>query len=242
MRKTNRNRFMKLMIFIFSLLFVSCSSNEKEKVYTKKANKDFEQTIENENQNKKLIKTELTFEDFQDSLRNVLLKSKTNEKLKSSILQELYIRGLVNQVDNLIIFKLPFDLHGFDCGAPDCYSTDITFNIPAKEPIEFPKIVDFHLREHGCVDKEISSDGKFELVELSPEYVNYYSITHKSNLIIIKNEGQLYYFPNTKPNTIKVSMIDMIFEKYDDDDPNSIVPYQSTKMTTYEYENFVENE
>ena len=184
----------------------------------------------------------MTFEETQDSLRIPLLNSKPNENLKSSILQELYIRGLVNQIDDKIKFELPFNLHGFDCGAPDCYSTDITFEITAKEPIEFPKKINFKLSEHGCgIENEISENGIFELVEQSPTYVNYYSKKQQSNLVILGEKRGLYYFPDTKPNSIKVKLIDKIFDEYNEEDENAIVPYQSTIMTTNEYENFILN-
>ena len=229
---------MKLIILIFSLLIISCSSKERKIGINKQKENKSENTIHTD---KELSKPELTFEEIQDSLRNELLKLKSNENLKSSVLEELYIRGLVNQIDSLINFWLPFDLHGFDCGAPDCYSTDITFAIRVKEPIEFPETIDFHLFEHGCIDKEITTDGIFELVELSPNYVNYYSKTHESNLVIIKDKGLLYYFPKSKPDSIKVSLIDEIFENYDEEDSYTIAPYQSTIMTTNEYENLIKD-
>lgn len=59
------------------------------------------------------------------------------------------------------------------------------------------------------------------------------------NLVLIGGKRQLYYFPNTKPNVIKVNVLDEIFAEYEDD-PNAIVPYRSTIMTTNEYEHFIE--
>ncbi len=230
---------MKFACFFFSLLFLSCSNTEKKEVITEQTEESEKLIAKNEN----VIKAELTFEETQDSLRTVLLNSKPNENLKTSILQELYIRGLVNQNNDKIEFKLPFNLHGFDCGAPDCYSTDITFEITAKEPIEFPKTINFSLFEHGCeIEKEISEDGIFELVEQSPEFVNYYSKKQQSNLVIFIKKRKLYYFPDTKPNSIKAELIDKIFDDFNEKDENAIVPYQSTIMTTNEYENFIQNE
>ncbi|MCF6288465.1 MAG: hypothetical protein L3J53_04420 [Proteobacteria bacterium] len=230
---------MKFAFFFFSLLIISCTQEIKEEI-NERTEVVSEKIITN---NEKIINSELTFEETQDSLRALILISKPNKNLKSSILQELYIRGLVNQEDDKIKFELPFNLHGFDCGAPDCYSTDITFEIIAKEPIEFPKIIKFKLLEHGCgVEREIPENGIFELVEQSPKYVNYYSNKQKSNLVILGEKRKLYYFPDTKPNSIKVDLIDKIFDKYNEEDTNAIVPYQSTIMTTNEYENFIENE
>ena len=191
----------------------------------------------------KLINNKLTFKEIQDSLRKQLLKSKTNKNLKSSILQELYIRGLVNEEDDKIKFELPFNLHSFDCGSPDCYSTDIVFEIIAKEPIEFPKKIDFTLKEYGCgIENDILENGTFELVEQSAEYVNYYSKKQKSNLIIIADKRKLYYFEDQKINVIKVSLIAKMFEEYEEKNVEEIVPYQSIIMTTNEYENFIGKE
>lgn len=231
---------MKIVFFFFSLLILSCSTKGKKEVITEQKEVVSEKNIP---KNQKAIKSELTFEETQDSLRTLLLSLKPNKNLKSSILQELYIRGLVNQKNDKIEFKLPFNLHGFDCGAPDCYSTDITFEITAKEPIDFPKTINFSLLEYGCgIEKEISEDGIFELVEQSSKYVNYYSKKQQSNLVILGEKKELYYFPDIKPNTIKVELIDKIFDDYNDEDENAIVPYQSTIMKTNQYENFIEKE
>lgn len=231
---------MKLIFFFFSLLIISCSSKENKVNINECTEVETEKT---NTENNELINMELTFAETQDALRNQLLNSKPNENLKSSILQELYIRGLVNQVDDKIKFSLPFDLHGFDCRAPDCYSTDITFEIIAREPVEFPRIINFKLLEHGCgIESEISENGLFELVEQSTKYVNYYSKNQKSNLIIIDGKRELYYFPNTKLNSIKVDAIDKMFDDYDEETTYAIVPCQSTIMTTNEYENFIKNE
>ncbi|TDG35630.1 hypothetical protein EZJ43_13505 [Pedobacter changchengzhani] len=120
---------MKFTFFILSLIIISfCSCKENRKVgttQTKVASKN------NSTKIKKVSEKELTFEETQDSLRKLILNSKPNENLKSSILQELYIRGLVNEEHGKIKFDLPFNLHGFDCGAPDCYSTDLKFEIEA---------------------------------------------------------------------------------------------------------------
>lgn len=230
---------MKLIILFFSLLIISCGSKEKtsrKDDYTGTS----EKTI---SQNNTLINSKLSFEKTQDSLRKTLLNSKPNENLKSSILQELYIRGLVNQVDDKIKFNLPFNLHGLDCGTPDCYSTDILFEITAKNPIIFPEIINFKLLEHGCdIEQEITESGVFKLVEQSSKYVNYYSENQKSNLIILNEKKALYYFTDVKPNIIKINLLDKIFDEYSELNLNALTPYQSTIMTTNEYENFIEGE
>ena len=103
----------------------------------------------------------MSFEEVQDSLKKVLLTSKQNENLKSSLFQELYIRGLVVEEFNEILFDLPFNLHGVDGGVPDCYSTDLTFKAPLNNPIELPVRIEVELHEYGCVDKEKTINSTF---------------------------------------------------------------------------------
>ncbi len=237
--KSIKNRTMKpALFFFFSLLIISCSTKEKKgKINTQ--TKVISEIIITEN--KKVSNLEVAFEEIQDSLRILILNSKPNTNLKSnSVLQELYIRGLVNQIDDKIKFELPFNLHGFDCGTPDCYSTDITFDIRAKDPIEFPKTINVKLLEHGCgIESALSENGIFKLIEESPKSVNYYSKKHNSNLVILGEKRELYYFPNTKENSIKINLIDKIVDSYNEDNENSIVPYQSTIMKTNEYKSFI---
>lgn len=202
---------------------------------------DREQTALKNGENKKTVTKELTFEETQDSLRTMLLNSKPNENLKASILQELYIRGLVNQVDDKISFELPFNLHGLDCLAPDCYTTLISFGIPAREPVAFPETISFSLSEYGCVEEEISITGVFERVEESNEYVNYFSKELMSNMII-KRGTELYYYPHQNPYSVSVETIDTMFENYAFEKDGVIVPYLSNVMLISEYQHFIENE
>ena len=226
---------MKVLIIFLSLLIISCSSKQnKEEIVVQNEEPTTEITYETK---ETTTATEKSFEETQDSLRKVLLGSKPNENLKSSILQELYIRGLVVQENDEITFNLPFNLHGLDCGAPDCYTTDISFRISANEPIEFPDKIDFKLFEHGCVDKEETTNSVFELNEESQENVNYFSEELKSNLIIKRN-GELYYYPHMKSSSIGVKTINEMFENGEFDDAE-IAPYQSTVMTSNEYEHFI---
>jgi hypothetical protein len=220
-------------------MIFSCSSKEKRIGIAEPAETKTKLIL---SEVKEEVKPDLTFEETQDSLFKVLLKSKPNENLKSSILRELYIRGLVNQVDDKISFELPFNLHGLDCGAPDCYSTDISFKITSSESVEFPENINFELFEHGCVDQEKLIKGEFKLSEESTEFINYFSKELKSNLIIKRN-GQLYYYPLERTSSVSSKTIDIMFESYEFEDAE-IVPFQSTIMTSQSqnYEYFIKNE
>lgn len=176
----------------------------------------------------------------QDSIRNVVLKSKENYMLKNSILQEFYIRNLVNEVDSKLEFELPFNLHSLDCLAPDCYITNIKFNISAKYPITFPNELELNINESGCgIEKENNNNVKFTLVENLNDSINYYSEELKSNLVILLKEKKLYYFPKSKNNLLKISQIDSLFLYYNDEDLNYNIPYRASIFESYEYENFI---
>lgn len=229
-----------LSVILFNLL-ISCSTKSEKKLNTVQKN----QSSVDLPKKSKIKVTEqinyLNWKEIQDSLRTQLLNSKPNTKLKSSMLQELYIRGLVKEINNRYEFILPFDLHGFDCGAPDCYSTDIAFDIPAIDPIEFPKKIQCKIVEHGCVDEETISTGTFVLKEQTKEYVNYYSTTERCNLLIFgrdKRQEFVYYFSDVEPDTIKAELISELLEEYNEEDPKAIVPYRITIMIGQEYDRF----
>lgn len=234
MNTTMPNKFIKVSAVLFSLLLFACSSKENKKETVEQVEVKADEKMHETNE---VTTTEKSFEETQDSLRKVLLSFKPKENLKSSLLQEFYIRGLVNQKGDSIYFVLPFNLHGLDCGAPDCYSTDITFKIPSNEPIEFPDKIDFTLYEHGCIDIEKTKNSVFKLKENSVGYVNYFSEELKSNLIIKKN-GELYYYPHLKTNSINVKTVNKMFENNEFEDAE-IAPFQSTVMTSNEYEHFI---
>ncbi len=144
--------------------------------------------------------------------------------------------------NDTLFFSLPFNLHGFDCIAPDCYSTDLTFNFKFKDSLLFPIQLPFKIHEHGCVKKEINSAGVFQLIESDKNLIAYHSVANKSTLVIFKTDERkefIYYFVGVGPKTIKGNLIQKIFDEYNEEDPKSIVPYRSTIMSGSEYEFFL---
>lgn len=220
---------------IIFCLFIAASNSYKEQ----------EQNIDIQTQDFDLVKVKSSlrpvqsFEERQDSLRTVLINLKPNTFLKASLLKEFYIRGIVNQINEKIVFEFPFDLLGFDCGAPDCYSTDISFEFEIGKPFRFPEKINVKLYEHGCVDEEKLIHAQFELSEQSEDYVNYFSSRLKSNLII-KRDGGLYYYPHQKSHSVDVKTVEEKFLSYEFENVE-IVPFQSTIMTTrfYDYAYFI---
>ncbi|MBL6446388.1 hypothetical protein JMN32_08720 [Fulvivirga sp. 29W222] len=180
----------------------------------------------------------LDWEAYQDSLRSVLLKLKPDNFLKGSMLEEFYIRNLISVSGGELVFDLRFDLHAFDCGAPDCYSTDIKFGIPHNNQLQFPNELTFSIHEHGCVDTERRATGVMRLVEKGTTFVNYYSRDQQSNLVILgadKDKAYAYYFTGVEPDSIKADQIPEVIMNLSD---TAAVPYRSTQLLTLEYERF----
>ena len=177
------------------------------------------------------------FQKRQDSLRNELLKFKKDELLLNTVFEEHYIRGLVTNEKNYLKFDLPFNLHGLDCGAPDCYITELKFEIPNNLPLKLPSKIKISGNEYGCVEnKNWTSD--FKLVESDEQIVNYYSADLKSNLYFTK-KGRLIYYPHEKEKSISIMELDKMYDNWEFDDA-ALVPYSSTVMTTMEYELFMD--
>jgi hypothetical protein len=117
------------------------------------------------------------WQNYQDSLRKEILKRRENIILKKSFLQEMYIRNVVKVLNDTLFFIIPFNLHGADCTAPDCYSTDVSFKFKLGNSVEFPKELQFQEYEYGCVNNEIKISGFFQLKEISADHVIYHNIS-----------------------------------------------------------------
>ncbi len=200
---------MKKLLYFFALVTFSCFSQEN--------------TTEN-------------FQQRQDSLRNELLKSKNDKLLLNTVFEEHYIRGLITNEKDFLNFNLPFNLHGFDCGAPDCYTTTLKFKTSNNYPLNLQAKIKIDLTESGCV-KTQNWSGEFTLVEANKLLVNYYSPQLKSNLYFTK-KGELIYFPHEKTKSISLKKLNKILQSLNPDELEP-VPYLSTVMTTMEYETFI---
>ena len=175
---------------------------------------------------------------FQDSIREIILSSKENEILKNSVLQEAYIKNIVWVNHDTLFFSIQFDLHGFDCGAPDCYSTDLNFKFNIRDSLRFPNKLPFTIHEHGCVKKEINLSAVFQLMESDKNFITYHSLSNKSTLVIFKSDDRgefIYYFVGVEPETIKGKLVPKIIDAYEEENPKAIVPYRSVIMRNSDY-------
>ncbi len=194
--------------------------------------------------NKTPQKDSINWEKHQDSLRNKILKGKKNKILKESFLQEMYIRNVATIFNDSVAVNISFNVHGPDCGAPDCYSTDISFNLKLGDKLIFPKNIQFMEHEHGCVDKEQKISGDFKLMEETTNHVIYYSAKHKRTMVLFrsnrKNGTTAFYFTGLGENRINGKNVYNITKEYNEEDKNSIYPFRSLVLTTNEYENFID--
>ena len=174
----------------------------------------------------------------QDSLRTVLLHSKENKLLKESILQEIYIRDVVKIKQNMLHFFIPLDMHGFSCMAPDCYSTDLSFEFPLKDKLVFPEEIVIAEHEHGCVDKETKIKGTFTRREVTAKGVLYRSDKLDRTMIIL-DKANVWYFSGPGSKEVTIKGLDTWFDNYISEDTQTVLhPYYSWILTTNEYENF----
>ncbi len=183
-----------------------------------------------------------SWEQKQDSLREKLIKSKESEFLKNSPLAELYIRGLVTVDRNQCHVAIPFDLHGLDCGAPDCYITWLTFSVPLVDSVVFEDSLKTQLRVDGCVTDTQMHNIQFRLVNKSANSIHYYAGSNNLSLIILKEDGgkeYAYLFSSIKKNGVTPSDLSEVLEKLEQDEGQDY-PYRSTVLRTNEYERFFE--
>ncbi len=185
----------------------------------------------------------LQWEKHHDSLRNEILKRKENIMLRNSFLQEFYIRNVVSVLKDSLFMKIPFNLHGPDCGAPDCYSTDISFSFKLGDSLIFPKNIQFYEHEHGCIDKEKNLTGSFQLVEQTDRHVIYHSAKYKRTLVLFSSNAEngtsAFYFTQVGQHKINGKNVYNITEDYNEEDKQSIYPFTSWVLTTNEYGNFI---
>lgn len=154
----------------------------------------------------------------------------------------MYIRNVARPFKDSVFISIPFNLHGNDCIAQDCYSTDVSFSFKLGDTLKFPEKLYFREHEHGCVDKETRIADFFQLKELNTDLVIYCS--DKSNRTIVlfrtKKESGAYafYFTKVGPERINGKNVYKIMDKYNENDKNSIYPFTSWVLSTNEYENF----
>ena len=185
-----------------------------------------------------LVAPDEDWDAHQDSIRALVWEQKPNKALKSGFLQEFYLRGVVQESGENLDFDIRFDVHGMDCGAPDCYETRLRFSFPFDGELNFPETVAFSEEETGCIDHPYYIENEFELVNASAEYVLYNCASKKRSLLLYGLESEYkdaLYFINYNVDEIN---IDRPFEKEEEGDDKFI--YSSWILVTNDYEFFLD--
>ncbi len=187
------------------------------------------------------------FDGYQRALRQHILNQKKDNYLKKSILQEFYIRGMLIATSDSIQIELPFDLHGFDCGAPDGYTTWVRFSLPRKkERVVFPKKLPFEEEQTGF--EEYHFKDTYELVEATMKHVIYHCPKHKRTLVLFYDRRasgfntNAFYFVEVNRKQLNGRNIYRVVEEYNHrkNENEQIFPYTCTKLNTTEYESFID--
>ena len=188
------------------------------------------------------LEVEMSWEEQQLTLRAQILDDLENTILKESFLQEMYIRHVAKLSRDTVYIDIGFDLHGNDCGAFDCYSTDVSFSIILKGSFQFPQTLPFKEDEYGCVQEETHISGIFKLEDSSINHVKYVSTEHKRTLVLFRDNslhyGLAYYFNGIDPERVDVENLDKLLLRLEEPDENELYPYQSFALRTNSYEWF----
>lgn len=250
MLRENREKKMKQAFIVFTIL-ICCSCEPKSEQTV-----SIQDTVSSDSlistDSSKHIKpsekkiAELAFaewEKHEDSLRTEILLRKENKLLKQSFLQEMYIRNVVFVSSDSIFVTIPFNVHAADCGTPDCYTTNLSFSFKLTNPFLFPGKINFQEQEEGCVDKEFTIKGTFQLREQANTFVIYHCAKYNRALVLFNSNNatgtSAFYFTNVGPNRINGKNVFDLMKNYNEEDKNSIYPFTSWILNTNEYENFL---
>ena len=184
------------------------------------------------------------YESYQRAVRKLVLHQMKYSILKNTCLEEFYLQGFAKTTKDSIKVHLPFNLHTFDCGAPDCYTTEVSFRLTNEKNIIFPDSLPFHEEQSGCMENYQFSD-VYELIETTHKHVIYHCPTKRRTLVLyfpkIKGcwSGDAYYFVGVTRKRFNGKNIYTVRENYNDNKPESEwnkVPYMITNFNRLEYE------
>lgn len=225
------------------LLVAAGCSDENHKTIQKepKSNeKQINQPIETSFSEKSIwVKDSVRFFLAQDSLRNILIEKNGNTVLQESIIQEMYIRGIAQLVNNILHFNIFFDIHGLDCGAPDCYNTELYFSFGFNDKLIFPKKLSYVLHEYGCIEDSRDFNDVFELKFIDTNKVIYSCPKQKCTLVLFKSKEEsgdyAFFFDDVEENEVNSKNVLTILNNQEE---GAIIPYKSWELTTNEYKVF----
>jgi len=190
------------------------------------------------------------WEAYRNSLRNKRLERKENNVLKGTFLREMYVRDIANVCGDSIVINIPFDAHSpYDCGAPDCYSTDVSVRFKLGNTFTFPHEAQFTEHERGCVEQETQISGIFRLTGQTDNHVIYHSSEYGRILVLFRKFDLVhtwaYYFTNIDTNINEDSVTNENLykieeEHIEDGSADQLFPFKSATLNNVEYETFLD--
>lgn len=205
---------------LFFLLLSACSPTEKQPDTKKSELHKQEKTIE---------KTE------QSAAIETRNQAAMSEMLQHSFLQEFYQRKVVRVTGDSITVKISFNLHSPDCGAPDCYTTEVRFGFRPGKEFNFPKHLKFRESEDGCIEETYTLNSMFELVEQTDKHVIYHCPKVKRTLVLFRSATTTgtgaYYFTYVDRKTVTGKNLYTIMSNYKEEDKNALYPFTSTDLS-----------
>lgn len=176
---------------------------------------------------------------FKDSLRQVLSNQKPNAVLKSSFLEELYIRGVVNPDGFQLKFEIHFDLHGYDCGAPDCYVNHFEFGfLWDKESVNFPDTLLILDRQTGCLEQKITKKTFIKQNENAANVI-YYSEEHRQYLVLGSTSSHVGFALCFDDKPKDYMDLNNLKKRTQQPQKESDAPFRSLQTETIEYDLFI---
>lgn len=166
--------------------------------------------------------------------RQAVQDSLQNEILKKGFLHEIYRKGAVSVSNDSLHFLLSFDLHSPDCGAPDCYATDVSFAFQLGDSLVFPQEIPFKEHEYGCIEDSLFLTGKFNLLKATDGFVVYHSPEHTRTLALFRSKKEVgtlaLYYTTLEQNEIEAG-IDQMINPTDGNYDEENYPFMSTRLT-----------
>ena len=199
-----------LFIFISSLFIFSCGNAESEDANT---NSD------------EATNTETTAEPA-DAI--------------ASFLAEMYKRDVAKKEDGKVLFNIAFDMHDKGCISPDCFQSDISFEIAETEVNKLPSSLSYNNKEYGeCVPEEAESEvkGILELVENNNEHGIYHDVENSTTLVFFidtKKAGTYaHLYSRVEKDEVTSKNVYTIVRDYDEEDEDAIFPVSSYRLSAY---------
>lgn len=160
-----------------------------------------------------------------------------NKTENVQFLKAMNEKGVSKKVDNKIVFNIPFNLHDPGGLAPDCYQSDLSFELDKNAKKEFPSSLNYEEHEHGdCLPpgEEYTTKDTFEKIEENEKHVIYHASESRTMLVLFKDIEKTgtyaYLFPGVENDFTNGIDVYTIVDNYNEEDLNMVFPVRSNVL------------